>query len=308
MKLWVLNLDADLELATSGQYAPSRRVLQTISPSVRRAASALLEPGDALLEPNANAAAGGRPALGRCWCPTPNALARLRAAGCRIEPAPALSVLRAVNHRRFCLDLGGGAPNAFYVDDTSSRDRLLAEIRKRTWLCKRPHSLAGRGQRRLTAEPSPDDWRWLAGASKRGGFVAEPWLRIHRELCLHGYLLADGGLKLGRLCEQRVDRHGAWMNTVAARADLNERHRERFERSATDAAAALHRAGYFGPFGIDGYEYHEGDELALNPLSEINARYCMGYATGMRGEPDSDPPKATFDHPRGGGRTVLGER
>jgi hypothetical protein len=48
-------------------------------------------------------------------------------------------------------------------------------------------------------------------------------------------------------------------------------------------ATALHAAAYFGPFGIDAYEYRVGVELRLNPRSEINARYSMGFAASGLG-------------------------
>ena len=47
-------------------------------------------------------------------------------------------------------------------------------------------------------------------------------------------------------------------------------------------ASALRQAGYFGPFGIDGYTYRgPGGAVCLQPRSEINARYSMGFAVGM---------------------------
>ena len=48
---------------------------------------------------------------------------------------------------------------------------------------------------------------------------------------------------------------------------------------AERVAAALSAAGYFGPFGVDAYTYRErGGAIALQPRSEINARYTMGFA------------------------------
>jgi hypothetical protein len=47
-------------------------------------------------------------------------------------------------------------------------------------------------------------------------------------------------------------------------------------------AEALIRAGYFGPFGIDGYRWKdEHGTLRFNPRTDINARYSMGWAVGM---------------------------
>ncbi len=46
-------------------------------------------------------------------------------------------------------------------------------------------------------------------------------------------------------------------------------------------ADALSRAGYFGPFGVDAYRYRDREQqLRLQPRSEINARYTMGFAVG----------------------------
>jgi hypothetical protein len=47
-------------------------------------------------------------------------------------------------------------------------------------------------------------------------------------------------------------------------------------------AAALTAAGYFGPFGIDGFRYRTADgSSALNPRCEINARFTMGYPRSL---------------------------
>jgi hypothetical protein len=40
---------------------------------------------------------------------------------------------------------------------------------------------------------------------------------------------------------------------------------------------------YFGPFGVDAYTYRARDgRLGLQPRSEINARYSMGFAAGFK--------------------------
>jgi hypothetical protein len=47
-------------------------------------------------------------------------------------------------------------------------------------------------------------------------------------------------------------------------------------------ATALTLAGYFGPFGVDAFVYRDrlGTER-LQPRSEVNARYSMGFAVGL---------------------------
>jgi hypothetical protein len=47
----------------------------------------------------------------------------------------------------------------------------------------------------------------------------------------------------------------------------------------------LVRAGYFGPFGIDGYRYTLGSTTGFCPLGEINARYTLGFSTGFPEHP-----------------------
>jgi hypothetical protein len=45
---------------------------------------------------------------------------------------------------------------------------------------------------------------------------------------------------------------------------------------------ALTNAGYFGPFGIDGFRYvgPEGQD-AFNPRCEVNPRFTMGYPRAL---------------------------
>jgi hypothetical protein len=59
---------------------------------------------------------------------------------------------------------------------------------------------------------------------------------------------------------------------------------ESLEATLGHLAEALHRVGYFGPLGVDAYRYVDAKGLTRwNPCGELNARYTMGYAVGMRG-------------------------
>lgn len=289
LRSWVLNLDAELELSRSGgPYQTPLSVARGIAPALPKAET-LLAPGDALVESDGSlrspaAAGGGTPPssvrwLGAAWSPTPSALARLSRAGAELPPSPAFGVLQRVNHRRFYLQLGGGAPGARYVQDEAELTATLAE--RRVWLCKRPFGFAGRGQRRIPLSPSADDRRWLADGLRQGGFVAEPWLELRVELALHG-LLEGGRLGLGHVCVQQTDSFRAWVSTRRARpGELSPDHIAQLCERAAAVGDALAAAGYFGPFGVDAYLYETGSgALALNPLSELNARYSMGYPVG----------------------------
>lgn len=283
MRVWLLNLDAERELASSGPYQTPGRIAATLQPWAERAASSLLAPGDVRLEhwaPNAPAAAN---AVGACWCPTPSALARLARAGLPLPPSPAPDVLRRVCHRRFYLSLGGGAPGACFLSESEPLERLLVERAGAPWLFKRPFGFAGRGQRRMGATLSADDRRWLADSLRLGGVLAEPWLQLELELSLHGLIARDGRVQLGRLCTQRTDAFRAWRSTELLAAEvLPEAQRRTLFATAERVADALASASYFGPFGIDAYIWRSSSgEALLNPLGELNARYTMGYGVGM---------------------------
>jgi len=251
---WVLNLDAELELA--GRTA-SRALAARLHVESRRG-EALFAPGDVRAEAEAGR---GRP--GRCWCPTPRALATLRSHGWRPVPSPPFPVLRRVNHRRFCAELGQTLPGARFVGTyEEARDALARPGR---WRVKRAFGVAGRDQR-----TDPDD-AWLR-ASFPEGLQIEPELRIRRELSIHGLLEGDS-LRLGRIVQQQ--HADAWGTCVPATVSAETGRHVR--REAERVAGALRSAGYFGPFGVDAIEHEEG----LQPRSEINARYTMGWPLGM---------------------------
>jgi hypothetical protein len=282
MKIWVLNLDAEIELARSGPYQAPLQVLRALTPWLAHARR-LLAPGDLLLEEwLASSPPSSSDLSGACWSPTPSALTRLAKAGVPLPAAPSVDVLRRVSHRSFYLELGGGAPGATYFRDAEQLERALRERGGAPWLFKRPYGFAGRGQRRI-GEPSADDQRWLADGLRLGGLLGEPWLEIERELSLHGWLERDGGLQLGRPCAQRVDRWRAWVDSEPLGAgELPAPWRAALETAAQRTAEGLFRAGYFGPFGIDAYIWRTAaGGRELNPLGELNARYTMGYRVGM---------------------------
>jgi ATP-grasp domain len=285
IKVWVLNLDAEIELSRSGPYQAPERVLRALAPWAERARS-LLDADDQLL-PTWRASAARPSAVGACWSPTPSALRQLSKAGVPLPPAPSVAVLRQVSHRRFYLGLGGGAPGAAYFADPDTLEHALAARGAAPWLFKRPYGFAGRGQRRIPERLSADDRRWLADGLRLGGLLGEPWLPIERELCLHGLLDARGQLRLGRPCEQHTDRFRAWTSSsVIAPGQLAAEWQRALTSAAERAAQALHQAGYFGPFGIDAYLWRTpGGSLELNPLGELNARYTMGFRIGMAGNP-----------------------
>jgi hypothetical protein len=112
----------------------------------------------------------------------------------------------------------------------------------------------------------------------------EPSVTIVGEFAIHGLLSPAGALRLGPVVKQRCDARGAWLSSerIAVAHAPTELHRE-----AERVAAALCAARYFGPFGVDAYTYRvragsDRETIALQPRSEINARFTMGFGETWR--------------------------
>jgi hypothetical protein len=282
-RLWLFNLDAPLELESPGPYQSSQRFLVALAPIVAQA-RALMRPLDAALEHGAPPSQSWAGYAGCAWSPTPSALKLLAHAGARLAPSPSLEVLRRVNHRRFYLELGGGAPGAQYICEPAALEASLREAQLRPAVFKRPYGFAGRGQRRIQLA-SADDRRWLVASLRRGGLLVEPWLQIALELGLHGQIGPDGDVQLGQISVQETNQFRCWVRTRLARPDELQPSHARALRCRTEAVAdALWQAGYFGPFGVDAYLFQTPNgALELNSLGELNARYTMGFSIGMAG-------------------------
>jgi hypothetical protein len=275
MRAWLLNLDADFELGHPRTWPlPAKVIART------RAMASHMEPlwADADVVLDEDTRVDGLEA--RAWCPTARARERLQSAGARLVDAPSVDTVRRVNHRAFCGELGQTLPEATFVRDLDAlHAALAAPDLGQGWLLKRPHSFAGTGQRKL--------WRlerghldWVAASLREDGLQVEPIVVPIVEFSTHGWVGADGAIVIGAPCEQRVAVGGVWSKTIIA--DLDDAILNTLRGEAHNVAAALHVAGYFGPFGVDAMQYSADKiEKALNPRSEINARYTMGWALGM---------------------------
>jgi hypothetical protein len=299
---WLLNFDAEDELARPAGYTPSRAMLErcaALAPHVR----ALLGPDDVVLAETPTVTTPSRTGgmlaefNGRAWCPTPRALRALRAAGAQLRSTPPLPVLQAVNHRKFSADLGQTLPGACFALTPDEVARALAGPSPTgQWLLKRPYGYAGRGRLKLDpARPGDLDraQAWIQASLRSGeGLQVEPLAARRGDFALHGHLRPEGGVVLGEPTCQRCDDTGAWLgSTRAAPGDLSSAERTALLEHAGLAAAALHRAGYFGPFGVDAFRWEgPSGERRFNPRCEINARYSMGWPAGMGDRrPDLEP-------------------
>jgi hypothetical protein len=288
--VWVLNLDADLELAVTHGYTPKRTVLEAMKPYVAMLARSLLEPEDRLLDEGFAALPASERAtyIGRAFSPTPRAIALLRRAGVEPEPHPGVDVVRRVNSRAFSASLGQTLPGATFVTDLAMARAVLVQSPPigNGWRVKRNFGMTGRGQRVLRRAPDDADVAFLVAGLAEGGVQIEPELSIATEYGIHGMISAGGEASLGVVVRQRCDARGAWI--VTERLTSPTQHDLEtaavIENEARRTSVALAGAGYFGPFGIDSYVYRsENGNLDIQLRSEINARYSMGFAIGFLG-------------------------
>ncbi|HET7541763.1 MAG TPA: hypothetical protein VFK05_17935, partial [Polyangiaceae bacterium] len=237
---WVLNLDAELELARLNfEYVPRSKLLQQLL-TYGQGSRALLGPEDVLLEPGASLNAAEF--VGRAWCPTPRALSRLAATGVRPEPHPEAAVLRRVNHRLFAHQAGGGLPEQRYFTERAPLEQLLRRA-ERPWLLKRPLSFAGRGQMRFYGAISDKQWSWLEVSLARDGLIAEPLVTPTLEVSVHGFVWQDGHHELGRACVQEVSERGVFRGVrLALGTELEPAESTSLFERATRVAGLLHEA------------------------------------------------------------------
>jgi hypothetical protein len=283
---WVLNLDAEFELAQKG-YTPQARLLSQLE-QYGRDSQRLLGASDVLVPRNPTASVGPRQPRnqafrGRAWCPTPRALAELEAFGVEPEPHPDVQVVTRVNHRRFALELGVGLEGQRNVEDKSELERVLRDA-TRPLLTKRPLAFAGRGQQRVYAHEriTEKEWSWIDLSLEQNGLVVEPLVVPTLELSLHGFVWQSGRFELGRGCLQEVSERGVFRGVrLAEPGEITSVERATLFGQGERVAVALASAGYFGPFGIDAYRYELDSRSGFCALGEINARYTMGFAVGF---------------------------
>jgi hypothetical protein len=278
---WVLNLDAELELLRGRPgYVPQRKLLAQLAQH-GAAARALLGPGDVLLDERSEPLPETSGLRGRAWCPTPQALERLRRHRVTPEPHPTAAVLRRVNHRLFAHELGGGLSDQAFVRSREELQERLGDYRRR-WLLKRPLSFAGRGQMRVIGPLNEKQWSWVDATLRGGGFIAEPLVTPTLEVSQHGFVWQSGRFELGRVCVQLVSERGTYRGVrLADSGELDASEETALRERAEAVARALFGAGYFGPFGIDAYRYELDGRSGFCALGEINARYTLAFATGF---------------------------
>lgn len=97
----------------------------------------------------------------------------------------------------------------------------------------------------------------------------------------HGYVLRDGRVLSAPPRLQQIDAMGRFLGMATDAASLTAAEDAQLTTQITRVGAALHHAGYFGPFCIDAFRYRTADGDAFNPRCEINARFTMGYPRAL---------------------------
>jgi len=281
---WLLNLDADRELRDPIHYRP---VKLTGTPHDLVAQIADLVGAEDLVLDEPIQSSGLQPDdyTVLTFCPTPSALAQIVRLGFTAPAAPAFEVLRRVNERAFCAELGQYLPRSYFARDMHSLERHLGQPSPTDrYVIKRAFSFAGREQRRVEHGVLDDSTRGFCRNSfARGeGVQVEPWVERLGDFSRHGYLSPTGTLAIGETREQRCDPFGRFQGVSTGTAEVTEDEAEILAAELKLTAAALTAAGYFGPFGIDGFRYRLPDgTTGFNPRCEINARFTMGYPRAL---------------------------
>jgi hypothetical protein len=282
VRLWLLNLDAEEELSRGAATTPARGELTRMRAMSDRLRGSLVPPGDLVVE-DSEVASG---CAGVAWCPTPSALARLSRVGAKLPACPDFSVLRAVNHRGWSAARGLALPGARWVANDADLARVFdAPWPAQGWLLKRAYTFAGRGHLHLRTRSEAEDPRmagWIRRSLAQGGLLAEPRVTRVVDVARHGWIARDGTLTEGVLTRAEVDDRGQWVASVLCEEErLSRNEIDVFEEVFRDTAEGLRGAGYFGPFGVDGYIWSDEGTRRLQPRSDVNARYSMGWAVGM---------------------------
>jgi hypothetical protein len=296
-RAWLFNLDAERELAQPCGYTSPRALVEQMRE--RSPLTDALCAGEAVVPLDATVRPAGIPSATRVlpWCPTPTALSKIRRLGLSPPVAPPLEVLQRVNHRRFQHAVAREIPefacspfarDATFVEPGDDLDAQAGDLAARLahgpsvgegWHLERTYGFAGKGARRISRTPDVDDRRWIRDSLATGGVLVEPWVPIARERSIHGFVDAEVVL-IGEPCVLTCDGFGAPLGIERAGAATG-REGAPLERTAHHVALALRAAGYFGPFGIDAFAWHDGPEVVFGPIGDLNARFTLGWRTGM---------------------------
>jgi len=119
-------------------------------------------------------------------------------------------------------------------------------------------------------------------------YIAEPWQSRVTDVGTIGAVIEQDHqidvLLCGlheQLCTTRGKTTGITIYKDSSIPDLPPRYQQQILETHFIVGDQLASIGYRGPYGIDAWTYVFDQDLRLNPLSDINARYSMGWAAHL---------------------------
>jgi hypothetical protein len=272
---FILNLDAEHELEAGARWTIPTALAARLD---ALAHEARLPEGGVLVHPGAEIPRGTE---ARLWCPTPRAVAAARRAGLVLPDTPPIEVVRRVNERGFAAELSRGElePTGIATRLEDVIDFVARPSPTGRWRLKKGLGAAGRGQRTITSGAlSAEDCGWARRALGLAPLYLEPEIGIEKELCVYGWARRGRGVELTGFRAQTTDGRGRFLRSGRIEAEDCLGFATPLGSAAERVGQALLDAGYHGPFGIDAYVHRTPrGARVLRSVSEINARYCMGW-------------------------------
>lgn len=323
-RLWFVNSDFEAELAAHGSRYFPRPIHEAMNQRLAfNLARWLARPGDGILAPEAWHAelrhAAGEHFIDPVslenppdqshriftpWGRTPRADAVGVRTGALLD-GPSPEVVRTVNSKSFShrleRELGVAEPDAAECatfDELARHVAATCSDPEMKWVIKHPFGVAAR-ERVLGRGPTlgKNAETWCRKAFERGEpLIFEPWLDVIREYGTVMNLSPTGEVEIFGISDVQANGAGTATGYLIGRPPTPERGERLFE-TARLVGAALRRAGYFGPCGLDALEHRGG----LRPLLEINARFTVGFlavAAERRLNPTGPTPWALTELPR----------
>jgi len=237
------------------------------------------------------------------WLNTDSALERAGAAGCRLTGATP-AVVRRVHDKAFAFEAAREAgllpaelaetiavfdperlrdPDAGVAAISAALDRWPAWARERFTLKPRFGSSGrGRAAGRDGRADEPALRRALPRLAERGGAMLEPWLDRSEDLSASLWLGEDGALHLLGTSEQLLAPSGLYRGQRGSvdskgRVTSGSERDEALREAAVAVAGRAAREGFFGPCGLDAFEFRTAEGAAVfRPVVEWNARFTLG--------------------------------
>lgn len=221
--------------------------------------------------------------------------ARARETGARMD-APGLEVVRRVNAREFGASLDPDTPVAV-LRTVRELDAWLAAAPPGRYVAKGRHGFAGIAQQRFALPADAGEAHRLRERLRRlharhDGLCMEPWHDIVDEWGTVARVSRDARVSPPRMHRLFAAPGGGFAGACAGPGAVPEPVARELRRAVERVGAALHAAGYHGPFAFDAYTHRVGGGTRLRAPSDLNVRISM--ASSLHGMLARFPGRAIF--------------